>query len=121
MNFIYVDGGTHKNRICMVDPQKDMIIVKNRGVNPTNNELEYLALLYGLEYINNEYSKKPVTVYTDSMLIANQMNGKWRITTEKLIPLYEKCMKKMRDDIKIKWISREFNRAGWKLDSLLGK
>ena len=55
------------------------------------------------------------------MLIANQMNGKWRITTEKLIPLYEKCMKKMRDDIKIKWVSREFNRAGWKLDSLLGK
>ena len=32
MNFIYVDGGTHKNRICMVDPQKGRIIVKNRGV-----------------------------------------------------------------------------------------
>ena len=55
------------------------------------------------------------------MLIVNQITGKWRVTTPKLIPLWNKCMKLMTDKIKVKWISRDFNEAGWVLDSLLGK
>ena len=31
------------------------------------------------------------------------------------------CMKLVTDKIKIKWISRDFNEAGWVLDSVLGK
>ena len=41
---LYVDGGTVGTRICLVDKFKDKTIVKIRGVNPTNNELEYLLL-----------------------------------------------------------------------------
>ena len=48
---IYVDGGTRGSRICMVDKTNDVTIVKTRGGNPTNNELEYLALLLSLIHI----------------------------------------------------------------------
>lgn len=109
---IYVDGGTRGSRICLVDKSKDFTIIKTRGGDLTNNELEYLAVLYALDYINNRHKKDNVTIYSDSKLIVNQINGEWRITTERLQPLYDKCMKRMTDKIKIKWIRRDFNLAG---------
>ena len=48
---IYIDGGTRGSKICLVDKLKEKVIVKFRGGNPTNNELEYLALVYALPYI----------------------------------------------------------------------
>ena len=50
---IYVDGGTRGSRICLVDRSKDLTTVKTRTGDLTNNELEYLALIYALEYIKN--------------------------------------------------------------------
>ena len=37
---IYIDGGTRGSKICLVDKLKEKVIVKFRGGNPTNNELE---------------------------------------------------------------------------------
>jgi len=110
---IYIDGGTKNCEICLVDRNKnDKIIVKRRHGALTNNELEYLALIYALEYINNNYSKKPVLICSDSMLIVNQINGKWRVTTDHLIPLYEKAVKKMNSLIRVTWVRRNRNLAG---------
>lgn len=115
---IFVDGGTRGSRICLHDPQKNKTIIKVRENNHilTNNELEYLALLYGLEYVRNNYPRNTVTLCTDSLLIANQMNGTWRVTTEKLIPLHRKCTKLLREDLSVKWISRDVNPAGHALE-----
>ena len=55
------------------------------------------------------------------MLIVNQMNGKWRVTTPKLVPLYYKCLKLLKPNIIIKWTKRDLNKAGWVLDDLLRK
>ena len=112
LNEIHIDGGTRNCQICLVDKQKKKIIVKRRSGALTNNELEYLALIYALEYIKNNYSNVPVLISSDSQLIVNQINGKWRITTEHLISLYEKAIKKMRVDIKLNWIRRNRNLAG---------
>ena len=109
---IYIDGGTRGSRICLVDKNENKIIIKTRGGKPTNNELEYLALLYALAYINNNYKNRNVTIYSDSLLVVNQINQKWRITTEHLIPLYEKCKRKLTDKIKIVWVRRNRNLAG---------
>lgn len=120
MNIIYSDGGTKGSRICMYDKQKEKCVIKTRGNSErklTNNELEYLALLYCIEYCNNVYSKKKVKIKVDSLLVANQINGKWRITTKHLIPLYEKCMKNITEYITVSWISRDFNLAGHVLES----
>lgn len=119
MNSIWIDGGTRNNNICLVDGQTNQVIVKTRGAigkELTNNELEYLALIYGLEYCNNVYSNKNVTIFSDSMLIVNQINGKWRITTDRLLPLYQKCVRKLNEKIKIVWVSRKFNLAGHVLE-----
>ena len=115
---IYIDGGTRGSRICLVDNDEEIVHVRRTktGGVPTNNELEYLALEFALHYINNRYKGKKVVIYSDSKLIVNQINGKWRVTTETLKPLYEKCMRKMTNDIKIKWISRKFNLAGHVLE-----
>jgi len=120
VNVIYSDGGTRGSRICMYDKQLEKYIVKTRGGDKllTNNELEYLALIYCLEYINNVYSKKKVIVKVDSLLVANQVNGKWRTTTEKLIPLHSKCKKLLNKNTKVSWISRDFNLAGQVLENL---
>ena len=109
---IYVDGGTRGSRICLVDTHDHKTIIKTRGGSLTNNELEYLAVLYALDYINNRHKKDNVTIYSDSKLIVNQINGDWRITTERLQPLYDKCIKRMTDKIKIKWVRRDSNLAG---------
>ena len=109
---IYVDGGTRGSRICLVDTSEHKTIIKTRGGDLTNNELEYLAVLYALDYINNRHKKDNVTIYSDSKLIVNQINGEWRITTERLQPLYDKCIKRMTDKIKIKWVRRDSNLAG---------
>jgi len=91
---IYIDGGTRGSRICLVDKNEDFTIVKTRGEGLTNNELEYLALEYALRYIENRYSSKDVTIYSDSKLVVSQINGEWRVTTESLRPLYLKMYKK---------------------------
>lgn len=123
MNIIYSDGGTRGSRICMYDKQLEKFIVKhryspnNRSAPLTNNELEYLALIYCIEYCRNVYSKKKVEIKVDSLLVANQINGKWRVTTEHLIALYERCMKLLTKNISVSWISRDFNLAGHVLES----
>ena len=109
---IYVDGGTRGSRICLVDTSDHRTIIKSRGGEPTNNEMEYLALLYALDYVKNRHSNENVTIYSDSKLIVNQINGDWRITTAHLQPLYNKCIKRMTDNIKIKWVRRDVNLAG---------
>lgn len=114
MKKIYIDGGTRYNQICLVDGDK--VIVKTRCCKLTNNELEYLALIYALEYCNNVHSKENITIYSDSMLVVKQVTGKWRITTDRLERLHTKVMKKMTDKIKIVWISRDFNLAGHVLE-----
>ena len=111
---IYIDGGTRNSNICLV--HEDICIVKYRKGKPTNNELEYLALLYALEYVGSKFPDKYVRIYSDSRLIVNQINGKWRVTTETLRPLYIKCKPMMNEKIKLVWISRKFNLAGHVLE-----
>ena len=55
------------------------------------------------------------------MLIVNQVNGKWRITTKTLLPLCTKCVKLLRSNVTIRWIKRDMNKAGWVLEDLLLK
>ena len=111
---IYIDGGTRNSNICLVDG--DYTVVKYRSKSPTNNELEYLALLYALGYIRDKYKGEKVIIYSDSQLMVNQMNGKWRVTTPNLVALHEKCSSMITHKIKLKWISRKFNLAGHVLE-----
>lgn len=114
---IYCDGGTRGNAICLV--HGDKIIVKKRGGELTNNELEYLALIYTLEYIDTN-NLKNIKIYSDSRLIVSQVNGKYRVTTDNLKTLHTKAIKKMLRccGVQIRWVRRNRNKAGRHLEKI---
>jgi len=117
---IFIDGGTHCHNICLYDPSHERYVVKHRRGEPTNNELEYLALIFALEYIRGmTYNiKDGITIYSDSQLIVNQINGRWEVNNDKLRELHGKCLEKMDKDIHVKWIPRRTNLAGIHLEAL---
>lgn len=58
-----------------------------RGLGPrTNNEAEYEAVIAGLLICSMADLYDPI-IYTDSAVVANQVNGKWQCKNESLIPL----------------------------------
>lgn len=51
-----------------------------------NNEAEYEAIIAGLLICSMADLVDPI-IYTDSALVANQINGKWKCKKDNLIPL----------------------------------
>jgi len=115
---LYVDGGTRGMVICLHDPQRQKYIIKKRKGATTNNDLEYLAIIYGIEYSKKYYPRDYVTVYSDSRLAVNQINGIYRVNGDNLIALHKKTMRKLTPRIEIEWVRRNFNYAGIHLESL---
>jgi len=56
----------------------------------TNNQAEYQALILGLKAIA-KYHPAAVHVYMDSELVVNQMNGRYKVRHDDLLPLYEEA------------------------------
>ena len=94
---IYTDGASRKNpghAAC------SFIFLKNSDENPikeyveylgikTNNVAEYMAIIKALESAT-EYTRWSVKVYSDSELVINQINGKYRVKKAHLRDLLRK-------------------------------
>ena len=116
---LYVDGGTRGMVICLHDPQRQKYIIKRRRGATTNNDLEYLAIIYGLEYANKYYPRDRVIILSDSKLAVSQINGDYKVNGDNLIALHKKVLRKINwRRICIKWIRRDVNLAGIHLESL---
>jgi len=79
----------------------------------SNNVAEYIGLIKTLEWLfNNGYNKSPILIQGDSQLIINQICGKYRVRSEKLMLYYvrTKSLIKNFDDIQIEWIARDKNK-----------
>lgn len=85
----------------------------------TNNVAEYTALIYGLERAK-ELSIKNMVVFSDSKLLVNQLNSTFRVTSEKILPLYNRVKQLETNFITINYvhIPREKNSRA---DSLASK
>ncbi len=55
----------------------------------TNNVAEYTAAIRGLERAA-ELGAREVTLRSDSLLLVNQLTGRYRVRTAHLVPLYER-------------------------------
>jgi len=77
----------------------------------TNNMAEYRALVFGLEKIL-ELGARRVVVFSDSELMVRQMNGQYRVRSERLCPLYEQAQALCRslESFEIQHIPRAQNR-----------
>ena len=79
---------------------------------------EYAALLKGLCLVKGK--KEKICVYTDSLLLCNQINGAWKVNNEQLLKIFERCfflIKKIKH-FSIEHIPREKNIIA---DSLASK
>ena len=87
----------------------------------TNNVAEYTALIKALEWLKVQPERnQPVKVMSDSQLVVNQLNGKFKIKAPRIIPLYKRALalKRSFDSLEISWVPREENREA---DSLTNR
>jgi ribonuclease HI len=81
--------------------------------NATNNLAEYTGIIKALEWLlTNSYNNQKITVRGDSRLVINQINGKWKVKTITIIPLYQKAKSLIPEfkDIQIEWVPRDKNK-----------
>ena len=78
----------------------------------TNNEAEYHALIEGLTAAA-EWKPDRLEVFLDSKLVAEQMNGKYRIKEPRLVALYQKAKELLSSfpEFEITHVERERNKG----------
>lgn len=114
----YVDGGSRGNP----GPAGFGVVIQDangRTVDTiagflgetTNNTAEYRALLAALEYATKNKARR-LRVYCDSELITRQMQGRYRVQSPDLKPLYQqaKQLASLLEQFTIQHIPREQNR-----------
>ena len=136
---IYIDGGCKGNpgigkAVVVVQPLLNPItgkkhngttIVKDLPGTMTNNIAEYEALITALDYVkDHDYRwhgrKKQITIHTDSQLIVGHIVKGWKVNknAELITKVKEKILELEKSNIiiNIKWIRRELNIAGRKIE-----
>ena len=89
------------------------IAIEPFSLESSNNVAEYVALIKALEWIFNKgYNKFTVLIQGDSQLIINQVCGKYKVRSEKLMTYYNrvKSLLKNFDNIQLEWIERDKNK-----------
>jgi len=107
-----------------------VVMYENENQNPclmlsdeigvtTNNQAEYKALIKALEYAVAMKASE-VEVRSDSELIVNQMNGRYRVKKEELKPLHAEAqsLSGQINKFRILAIPREENRGADKLANM---
>lgn len=114
---IYVDGGAYNNgkanqsaRICVVY-ENEVIIHEDAG-NHTNNEAEFLAIDKAIDWIKDNITDGVVVIYSDSKLAVNMVNYIWEGQVVRIKELRDTITAKMPNNVVIKWIYRDWNKAG---------
>lgn len=94
---IYCDGGSRGNpgpaaAAFIVMDEKDKIIFSEGKYlgRTTNNEAEYNAVLIALSWLEKNLKNKKIILFLDSLLVANQLLGKYKIKEERLRELVNK-------------------------------
>ena len=122
---IYTDGGSRGNpgkaAIGVVFcNEKGEIIQKfgeYLGDNMTNNDAEYHAVIFALKKFKSVFGKaiaqdSEVEIRSDSELLVNQMNGKYKVENEKIQKFFMEIWNLKMDfaAVKFKAIRRESNK-----------
>ena len=111
---IYIDGASRGNPGdsgigILFKNQEQNNFKKYIGIG-TNNNAEYTALITALEIaIGLELLR--IRVFTDSMLVANQINGSWKVKDADIRVLFSNAKKLIEnfEEFSITHIRRELN------------
>lgn len=115
---LYTDGGSRGNpgesacayAICKMDGT----VVEKSGYYigiATNNQAEYYGFKQGLERCRDLGINK-ITLYSDSQLVVNQLNGKYKVKNQELAPLNQevKALVDSFEKVTIVHVPRELNK-----------
>jgi len=119
---LHVDGASRNNPqgptgygFCITTCDGDELVrgYGHGGMNRSNNEMEYIALLEGLIWANR-LNLKELVISSDSQLIVRQVTGEYEIRNHRLQELHTKVMSlvnklKMNAQVRIVHIPREEN------------
>lgn len=86
--------------------------VIGQGAIYSNNVAEYHGLYALLKFIKEEgHEDKEITIYGDSKLVVEQMNGNWRVKKGLYVDTFKLayCMAQEFTKARILWIPREQN------------
>ncbi len=114
---IYIDGASRGNP----GPAAVGVVIEDADGNPkvrvssyigraTNNQAEYRALIMALEYAAR-LKAIHLTIRTDSQLMAEHINGNYRVRNPRLIPLYQQAMRLLSsfETYSVDYIPRSLN------------
>lgn len=117
---IYCDASSKGNPgpsgiAYIIKNNSDVLIKKSKFIgNHTNNQAEYLAIYYSLSELKNiirDNSKTSlVTVYLDSQLAINQIQGSYLVKDKSLFELLKKILKIMKDfkEVKLEYCNEDY-------------
>jgi ribonuclease HI len=112
-----IDGGSRGNPgpaaygVVVRDPNGQIILeLAKKFGRDTNNVAEYYGLLAALDYALSR-GIKALRIRSDSELLVRQMQGRYKVKSEDLKPLYERAFKMSRQltYFAIEHVRREFN------------
>jgi ribonuclease HI len=118
---IYSDGGARGNPgpaaigAVVLDPSTSpptrLAVVSRRIGVTTNNVAEYRAVIAGLQEAR-EFPSRVIRVRADSMLIVEQLRGRWRVRQPHLRPLHAEARALLDgyEVVDIAHVRREHNR-----------
>jgi ribonuclease HI len=117
---VHCDGGSRGNpgpaaigavvRDGTVDPPVVLTTVSECIGVATNNVAEYRALIAGLDAAR-EYRPRRVVVRADSELLVRQLEGRYKVKSEHLRPLFEEAKAQLAeyDEVDLGHVRREQN------------
>jgi ribonuclease HI len=125
---MHIDGASRGNPgeasvgAVVSDRQGKVLSEAGRSIGRgTNNQAEYMALLFGLDLVERIVGGKPgsveLLVRSDSQLLCRQLTGEYRIRNKELIKLSLEVRKRVKNyaTFEIECIPREENRHADKL------
>ena len=108
---LYTDGASRGSpgpsawAYILLDEKRNVIEERSGSIGTgTNNEAEYHGLIEGL-MAAMRYRCISLSVFSDSELVIRQMNGRYRVASPRLIPLYREAQSLSRDFAKIEYQS----------------
>lgn len=123
---IYVDGAAKGNPgpagigvLVLGENQETLREIAESVGNTTNNVAEYKALIRALEEARSLGCER-VHIFTDSELLARQIEGRYAVKTAHLFPLYQHALALMRlfEEVVLTHIPREKNRRADALSNM---
>lgn len=113
----YTDGSSTigvKSAYCVTDEQGKIVsyqettLYNGKQFNYTNNEEEYRGVIEALHLCS-----PGDVVYTDSLLVVNQVDGKYKVKADHLRALCQQVKDLLKQKgASLMWINRENNLAG---------